>query len=199
MGCAQAGRCHSLCSEKSNGGTRAISPRLSASGRPRQGIRPSAGSSQKLRALHQRLRIGGGIEMAEHIGPGRRRRIGPTQHRAAAALAVGEAAQRLDGDAGVFRRANGGGSERRARARIILGILRPPARGADIDDGRSALWRARRPTSFRHIGQCHPRCSLTSDPHQSGCSAVVIDTRAGHSRRTDADRRQGTPPGARLI
>ena len=35
-------RGHSLCSEKSNGGTRAMSPRLSASGRPRQGIRPSA-------------------------------------------------------------------------------------------------------------------------------------------------------------
>ena len=33
---------HSLCSEKSNGGTRAMSPRFSASGRPRQGIRPSA-------------------------------------------------------------------------------------------------------------------------------------------------------------
>ena len=29
-------------------------------------------TGQKLRALHQRLRIGGGIEMAEHIGPGRR-------------------------------------------------------------------------------------------------------------------------------
>ena len=33
---------HSFCSEKSNGGTRAMSPRLSASGRPFQGIKPSA-------------------------------------------------------------------------------------------------------------------------------------------------------------
>src|SRR5258706_6017770 len=55
-------------------------------------------TGEQLRALHQRMRIGAGIEMTEDIGPGRRRWIGPPQHRGAAALAIGKATQRLNGD-----------------------------------------------------------------------------------------------------
>ncbi len=102
-GDARKRSCHSLISSENRcGGTRAISPRLSASGRPRQGIRPSADAARSCAPSTSASRI----RRRDRDGRTHRsRRRWLPHHGAAAALAIGEAAQRLDDDAGVLGRA----------------------------------------------------------------------------------------------
>ena len=75
-------------SEKFSGGTRAIRPRLSGAGRPRQGIMPSAAPASSRAPSTSAGAVF--VEAAEHISPG----AVAAQGRAGAARAVGEAADR---------------------------------------------------------------------------------------------------------
>ena len=121
---------HHASPVKSNGGMRAIEPAL-------QGFRPAAPRHQCRRALREQLRAfdqapapAGGIEAAEHIGPG----AVAAHRRAQAPVAVGEAADRPHRDAGP----RGGlcGRLRQHLARNRHQIERPPAPAGDADIDR---------------------------------------------------------------
>ena len=108
---------------------RAIKPRLSGSGRPRQGIRPSARAGEQARAFDQR-RPAGGVELAEHVGPGAIAADGG----AGAAVAIGKTLDRPHHDAAAGGRLGGRLGQDRARTRLALRLAGAPAGDADIDD-----------------------------------------------------------------
>ena len=115
-------------SSKSSGGTRATSPRLSGSGRPRHGIRPSAAPASR-RAPATSAGSAGGIEAAEHVGPG----AIAANRGAQAALAVRQAADLPHDNAAACGSVRRCGGQQRAGARLAVGFTGMPAGYADVD------------------------------------------------------------------
>ena len=154
---------------KSMGGTRAIRPRLSGSGRPRHGIRPSVARGEQARAVDQRVGVAR-RHRARRTHRSRRRsrrmaalrpRLQLARHRRCRTVTPVPCAARA-----VASR------EQRARARLVVRIAGAPAGDADIDRRRGRSLDA--PSSSASVSlrvtltSLLNACAATSRVHDGG-------------------------------